>query len=145
MPTKLGENLLRLMALKGWQQNDLAKEAGVSEACVSRMISGTNRTPNIRTLQALAKALSVSAGQILEERPSEDLELELQLIRAVRDSPVRGITLRARGLSKEGLEFVTRVIDQVRAYEGLKRVEDAAPQGATTVAMEEDRGTIDDA
>lgn len=124
MPSKLGENLLRLMALKGWQQNDLAKEAGLSEACVSRIISGTNRTPNTRSLQSLARAFGVSTSQLLEERPSEDLELELQLIRAVRNSPVRGITLRARDLSQDGLEFITRVIDQVRAYEGLKKMED---------------------
>src|SRR3990172_6111575 len=124
MRTKLGENLLRLMALKGWQQNDLAKEAGLSGACVSRIISGTNRTPNTRSLQALARAFGVSTSQLLDERPSEDLELELQLIRALRDSPIRGITLRARGLSPGGLEFVTRVIDQVRAYEGLKKLGD---------------------
>lgn len=127
MLTPLRENLLRLMAIKGWGQNDLAKEAGVSEACVSRLLTGTNRNPSTRSLQALARAFGVSTSQLLEERSSEDLELELQLIKALRDSPVRGITLRARDLSREGLEFILRVVDQVRAYEGLKKIEDDVP------------------
>lgn len=47
----------RLMAAKGWKQQDLARESGVRPNTISDALGGTD--PRIDTLSALAKALDV--------------------------------------------------------------------------------------
>lgn len=47
------------------------------------------------------------------------IDAQLALVAALRDSGVRDIALRAAGLSPQGLDTVTAILNQVRAYEGL--------------------------
>ncbi|MDV6288071.1 hypothetical protein R2F25_09395 [Streptomyces sp. UP1A-1] len=45
----------------------------------------------------------------------------MELIEAVADSDVRGLALRANGLSADSLRMITDVINQARRWEGLDK------------------------
>lgn len=49
--------LEELMAQKGWDQNRLALESGLTQAAISKLLSGTD--PRNETLKKLGKALGV--------------------------------------------------------------------------------------
>lgn len=51
---------------KGWSQNRLAKESGVSQSFIHALEAG-EKSPTTRTLAKLAKALSVSISELLGE------------------------------------------------------------------------------
>ena len=54
------------MARKLFNAPDLAKEAGISYAEVSYLLSG-KRNPTIKTVGKIAKALNIDVTEILEE------------------------------------------------------------------------------
>ena len=54
-----------IMAEKGMQQKDLARESGMSRGNLSTIINGKNCQP--RTIFKIAKALGVSVTEILED------------------------------------------------------------------------------
>lgn len=50
----LGEYVQKLMKEKGWNQNDLAENSGVSITQINRLINGIGY-PSLRTLERVAK------------------------------------------------------------------------------------------
>lgn len=68
--TALGRNIRLLLEQRRWQQSDLARACRLSEATVSRIISGEQPNPTARTLQALASALGCQVSQLLAEEPA---------------------------------------------------------------------------
>ena len=67
--TAIGTNLRRTMDQQHWQQSDLAKRCHLSEATISRILSGEQPNPTARTLQALANALGCRVSLLLAEEP----------------------------------------------------------------------------
>ena len=51
----IGERAKKLMEEKGWNQNDLAENSGVSITQINRLINGVGY-PSLRTLEKVAKA-----------------------------------------------------------------------------------------
>ena len=51
----IGEQAKKLMEEKGWNQNDLAENSGVSITQINRLINGVGY-PSLRTLERVAKA-----------------------------------------------------------------------------------------
>lgn len=51
----IGERIKKLMKEKGWNQNDLAENSGVSITQINRLINGVGY-PSVRTLEKVAKA-----------------------------------------------------------------------------------------
>jgi len=64
---QLGRNLKRLRSEKGWSQEELADQAGLHRTYVSGVERGV-RNPTITIVATLAKALGVSAGELLSQR-----------------------------------------------------------------------------
>jgi transcriptional regulator with XRE-family HTH domain len=63
---KVAYNVLRLaedMAAKGWMNQDLAREAGVSDMTITRFLRGERQTA--RTAKRLALALGYSISRYL--------------------------------------------------------------------------------
>lgn len=58
-PDALGKRIEKLRRNRQWNQMDLAKKAGVSQATVSQVERG-DRTPGLEAVGALAKALEVT-------------------------------------------------------------------------------------
>lgn len=50
----IGERIKNLMKEKGWNQNDLAENSGVSITQINRLINGVGY-PSLRTLEKVAK------------------------------------------------------------------------------------------
>ena len=59
----IGERAINLMEEKGWNQNDLAENSGVSITQINRLINGVGY-PSLRTLERVAKAFG--KGLVIE-------------------------------------------------------------------------------
>jgi transcriptional regulator with XRE-family HTH domain len=59
----IGERAKNLMEEKGWNQNDLAENSGVSITQINRLINGVGY-PSLRTLERVAKAFG--KGLVIE-------------------------------------------------------------------------------
>ncbi len=64
--TRLGQNVRRLREAKGWSQEDYADRAGIHRTYVSDIERG-RRNPTVTVVEKLAKALAVTAGQLLDD------------------------------------------------------------------------------
>ena len=62
---RLGANVRRLRAEKGWSQEDYADRAGIHRTYVSDIERG-KRNPTITVVEKLAKPLGVKAGDLLD-------------------------------------------------------------------------------
>jgi transcriptional regulator with XRE-family HTH domain len=62
---RLGRNLRRLREAKGLSQEQFADEAGIHRTYVSDLERGS-RNPTIRVVDRVAKALGVTASDILK-------------------------------------------------------------------------------
>ena len=63
----IGKKILRIMKEKGMSQKQLAKASGITEAAISKYISG-EREPRITFLKRIADALDVPANEFLYEK-----------------------------------------------------------------------------
>ena len=59
----IGEQAKKLMEEKGWNQNDLSENSGVSITQINRLINGVGY-PSLRTLERVAKAFG--KGLVIE-------------------------------------------------------------------------------
>ena len=64
-PGCLGQTLKRHRRARGWTQAQLATRVHVSAPYIVMIERGTRRTPSLRFLQRVAKALDVSLGELL--------------------------------------------------------------------------------
>ena len=62
---KLGKNLKRIRTSKGISQGDIARSLEVSRGFVSNIENGKTN-PTLTTIAKLAKAVNVSANELLE-------------------------------------------------------------------------------
>ena len=67
MTIAFGKKLKMALNLSGMTQRELADKANMTEAAVSRYISGT-RQPNFDQLKKLCRVLNVSADWLLDVR-----------------------------------------------------------------------------
>lgn len=65
----LNDKVLQLMKASGLSQKELAAKALITEASLSKYLSGT-RTPRIDVIVKLAKALNTSVNDLLEGEDS---------------------------------------------------------------------------
>ena len=63
----IGKKILRIMKEKGMSQKQLATASGITEAAISKYISG-EREPRITFLKCIADALDVPADEFLYEK-----------------------------------------------------------------------------
>jgi len=95
----------------------------ISASYLQQLRSGTKTNPSMRTLEALAGYFAVPPAYFFDPRLAEEIESQLQTLRALRDSGVMQVATRAQGLSPESLNHVAQLIDHTRRLEGL----DASP------------------
>jgi len=63
----LADNIKRYRAKLGLSQDQLAREAGITYSTLTKLESGVNQNPKVKTLQQLAKALDVSLDELMKE------------------------------------------------------------------------------
>ncbi|MFD6626120.1 helix-turn-helix domain-containing protein [Streptomyces diastaticus] len=119
---------------------EVARAVGLSESAISQLRSGAKANPTLTTIERLAGHFGVEpavffsgregeglgeapAGESVEPRgaegESEEVRASKELLAAVSDAGVRGLALRANGLSPESLRMIAGVITQARRLEGL--------------------------
>lgn len=64
MAVELGERIQSLLDARKMSRKELAEASGLTEAAISRYITGT-RTPKSISLSAIAKALDVTSDELL--------------------------------------------------------------------------------
>ena len=60
MTNKIGTTIKIKLIEKGWSQRRLAKEAGLSITCISKIITGANKGPNNSTMLKLCSTLGIA-------------------------------------------------------------------------------------
>ena len=80
---------------------------------------GDRDNPTIKHLEALASFFDVSPAYFFDDARSRAIAGELAVLRAIQDGNIERIAARLNGLSPRGIEAITKVIESVRAAEGL--------------------------
>ncbi|MFF8918960.1 transcriptional regulator [Streptomyces sp. NPDC015032] len=94
----------------------------VAASTIASIRSGAKPNPTKNTIEALARHFKVKPEYFFPDFDAEEVEkvpAAFELIEAVRDSEVRGIALRAHGLSADSLRMIASVVTQARRLEGL--------------------------
>lgn len=94
----------------------------VSGAYLSALRAGKRVNPSPELLVALAEHFGVAPGYFLDPDQSDRITAQLEMLEEMRNAGIRGIAMRAVGLSSENLQAVTSVLDQVRKLQGLPPV-----------------------
>ncbi|OBK38560.1 XRE family transcriptional regulator [Mycobacterium sp. 1245111.1] len=100
----------------------------ISAAYLWQLRNGTKDNPTVAHLRALAEFFGLPASYLVDTTPDPGLEAQLNLLQALRDHGVRGIALRASGLTPRALTNLASMIDHVRRLERLPPIEPAPPQ-----------------
>ncbi|MFJ6017596.1 transcriptional regulator [Streptomyces sp. NPDC092952] len=103
----------------------IAQECGgvrVAESTIASIRTGVKPNPTLKTIEALARIFKVAPDYFFPDFDVDEtakVQASFELIRAVKDSGLQGIAMRANGLSPASLEMITAVINQARRLEGL--------------------------
>ncbi len=101
----------------------------VSATYIWQLRRGIRDNPTKKHLEALAGFFGVPPAYFFDEGASERIESELEFLAALRDSSVRLVALRARGLSPRSIGALRDMIDHLRQLEGLPDEPQAAWPG----------------
>jgi transcriptional regulator with XRE-family HTH domain len=63
----LADNIKRYRATMGLSQDQLARKAGITYSTLTKLESGVNQNPKVKTLQQLAAALEVTLDELMKE------------------------------------------------------------------------------
>lgn len=130
----VGDRIRAAREKKGWSQNELARRSHVSAPTVSRIESGETPFPTQRTVERLARALSV---------PSPELWGSPPLPRAVQEPAPP--TYPAAG--RIDIELLTVVLEQLQAWLEQHNLSPTPRRRAEIVALLYDifaaRGVLD--
>lgn len=91
----------------------------ISASYIWYLRTGQRDNPTLKHLTALATFFGVPAAYFFDDTVSEQVEGEIALVTALKDSGVREVAMRASGLSDKSLDTIAEVINRVRELEGL--------------------------
>lgn len=122
---------------KGYFTNEQAAAAltaagtHVSDAYIGQLRNGKRNNPSARHLAAIAELFAVPVDYFFNPEVAANIDNDLRLLSAIRDSGIKGLALRAHGLSSETIASLASIIEQVRKIEQIPDGEpgDASPPG----------------
>ncbi|WP_158849078.1 XRE family transcriptional regulator [Saccharothrix deserti] len=97
----------------------------ISASYIWYLRTGQRDNPTLKHLTALATFFGVPAAYFLDDQVREEVEAEIALVTALKDTGVRDVAMRASGLSGKSLDTIAEVINRVRELEGLPPQEDS--------------------
>ena len=106
----------------------------ISASYIWQLRKGIRDNPTKHHLEALSDFFGVAPAYFFDATVEQQVDAELDLLRALRDEPVRQLALRAFGLSPESLRALADIVENVRKLEGLpdtETVEQRAPGQAS--------------
>jgi transcriptional regulator with XRE-family HTH domain len=96
----------------------------ISATYIWQLRKGLRTNPTLNHLEALARFFGVPTSYFLDDEKADEIDAQLELLAALRDSKVQAIALRASGVSAEGLKAIVTMLDHVRRAEGLPPAHD---------------------
>jgi len=114
-PRGRGEYTYREVA-DGIRQRGLAP---ISGTYVWQLRTGQRSNPTMKHIEGLAAFFGVPVNYFFNDDVATRVDTELDMIVALRETPIRHIALRASGLSPESLSAIAEMIEHVRRLEGL--------------------------
>lgn len=97
---ELGERIQRVLDARKMSRKELAEASGLTEAAISRYITGT-RTPRSISLSAIAKALDVTSDELLGN--VNDTKDEV-------DDAIRLVARNADSITKEQKKYLINAL-----------------------------------
>ncbi|MFF5364780.1 helix-turn-helix domain-containing protein [Streptomyces scabiei] len=96
-------------------------EAGVpiSGSYIWLLRKGQRDNPTLRHIEGLAKFFGVPAAYFFDDDVTDQVDRQLELMHAMRDSRVRNLALRAEGLSAASLDALLAFVHEVRKMNEL--------------------------
>jgi transcriptional regulator with XRE-family HTH domain len=91
----------------------------VSANYIWQLRTGARDNPSKRHIEALAEYFGVPPTYFFDDDLTMRVNAELDLLASLRDSGVREIALRSRGLSADSQRLLQAMIEQARRAEGL--------------------------
>jgi transcriptional regulator with XRE-family HTH domain len=91
----------------------------ISASYIWYLRTGQRDNPTLKHLTALATFFGVPAAYFFDDAVREQVEGEIALVTALKDTGVRDVAMRASGLSDKSLDTIAEVINRVRELEGL--------------------------
>ncbi|MGW7042544.1 helix-turn-helix domain-containing protein [Streptomyces avermitilis] len=101
---------------------DALQEAGgptASGTYLWQLRTGRRGNPTKNHLEALAKFFGVPVAYFFDDSIAEQVNTQLETLNRLKEAGVQSVALRAIGLSRESLDPVLALLDQVRRLEGL--------------------------
>ncbi|MFC5825881.1 helix-turn-helix domain-containing protein [Nonomuraea insulae] len=80
---------------------------------------GERENPTIKHIEALARFFGVPPAYFLDEEIASEVDAQLSLLNALKDTRVKDMALRVAGLSAESLATIGEVVDRMRKLEKL--------------------------
>jgi transcriptional regulator with XRE-family HTH domain len=99
--------------------NEVAAERVISSTYIWQLRTGRRDNPTQRHLAALAAFFGVSPLYFFDEAETGRESVSPELAVALSDDELRGLTLRAAGLSERALRAIRDMIENARVLEGL--------------------------
>ncbi|MDQ6670673.1 MAG: XRE family transcriptional regulator [Chloroflexota bacterium] len=93
--------------------------APISGTYVWQLRTGQRSNPTMKHIEGLAAFFGVPVNYFFNDDVATRVDTELDMIVALRETPIRHIALRASGLSPESLSAIAEMIEHVRKLEGL--------------------------
>lgn len=99
----------------------ITKQTGVSisPAYLWQLRSGLKDNPTVTHLRAIAEFFGVPPSYLIDGNPDPNLDAQLTMLQAMRDSGIRDLARRASGLTPAALNSLSVVIDHIRQLEQL--------------------------
>ena len=104
----------------------IAEQTGVSISATYlwQLRTGAKTNPTDQHLRAIAEFFGVSAYYLIEPGEHPGIDAQLNWIQALRDNGVRGLAMRAQGLTTQSINSLAAMADQIRQLEQLPPVVD---------------------
>ncbi len=131
----------------------------ISHTYVWQLRKGIKGNPSIGVVGAISDFFGVPPSYFFDEEQTRQVESQLELLDALRDTRVRGLAIRASDLSKESLEAVMAMVERMRQLEGIpdgpeegeRQVRHRRPKGERAKAKQireaggesDDQGVVD--
>ena len=108
----------------------ITKKTGVSisSAYMWQLRTGVKNNPTVQHLRAIAEFFGVAPSYLIDPGIDPQIDAQLNLIQALRDSGVRDLAMRASGLTPQSLNSLAAMVDHVRQLEHLPPVA-PSPEG----------------
>jgi transcriptional regulator with XRE-family HTH domain len=105
--------------------------APISGTYVWQLRTGQRTNPTMKHIEGLAAFFGVPVNYFFNDDVAHRVDTELDMIVALRETPIRHIALRASGLSPESLSAIAEMIEHVRRLEGLQDPSDRLNESET--------------